>query len=210
MKLLTWLWRRPGRKSGAQSKKILDTPNSHHRIAWVNSHGLSSPEYGRMDKVVPHLKRTKTCSSKTPYSEAELDESVIAKHFHVSPRQKCEKEFNEYMKDKMVAAKADFRELLKVCEQKFSSSFVSIYLRKMHALVAITSEVLRTAKLIMALTIKTNIFNLVCLLTSENLTLLVLKISVFSKSSFTLDLSIALMKSLKLSVIPNQNLKKCY
>lgn len=28
--------------------------------------------------------------------------------------QKCEKEFNEYMKDKMVAAKADFRELLKV------------------------------------------------------------------------------------------------
>ena len=114
------------------------------------------------------------------------------------------------MKDKMVAAKADFRELLKVCEQKFSSSFVSIYLRKMHALVAITSEVLRTAKLIMALTIKTNIFNLVCLLTSENLTLLVLKISVFSKSSFTLDLSIALMKSLKLSVIPNQNLKKCY
>ena len=59
MKLLTWLWRRPGRKSGAQSKKILDTPNSHHRIAWVNSHGLSSPEYGRMDKVVPHLKERK-------------------------------------------------------------------------------------------------------------------------------------------------------
>lgn len=28
--------------------------------------------------------------------------------------QKCEKEFNEFMKDKMVAAKADFRELLKV------------------------------------------------------------------------------------------------
>ena len=33
---------------------------------------------------------------------------------HLLMFQKCEKEFNEYMKDKMVAAKADFRELLKV------------------------------------------------------------------------------------------------
>lgn len=29
--------------------------------------------------------------------------------------QKCEKEFKEYIKDKLVAAKADFRELLQVC-----------------------------------------------------------------------------------------------
>lgn len=36
-----------------------------------------------------------------------------------SSDRKCEKEFNEFMKDKMVAAKADFRELLK--ESKFIS-----------------------------------------------------------------------------------------
>lgn len=37
--------------------------------------------------------------------------------------QKCEKEFIEYMKDKMVAAKAEFRELLKVDFSSFICSF---------------------------------------------------------------------------------------
>lgn len=39
--------------------------------------------------------------------------------------QKCEKEFKEYIKDKLVAAKADFRELLQVRWKKIAQQLKS-------------------------------------------------------------------------------------
>lgn len=43
-------------------------------------------------------------------------------YIHFFAFQKCEKEFKEYIKDKLVAAKADFRELLQV------SLYIHIYI----------------------------------------------------------------------------------
>lgn len=40
---------------------------------------------------------------------------IYVYYIYILILQKCEKEFKEYIKDKLVAAKADFRELLQVC-----------------------------------------------------------------------------------------------